>query len=55
MTHRPANSTPHVGAAAIQNEAANEMKHEIKMVPRRPNQLLSGALEDQDGYDEKID
>jgi hypothetical protein len=35
-THRPARSTPQVGAAAIQKEAAKEMKHEIKMVPRRP-------------------
>jgi hypothetical protein len=36
-----------LSAAAIQNEAAKEMKQEIKIVPRRPKYLLSGALVQQ--------
>lgn len=31
-------------AAAIQNPVANEMKHEMKMVPRRPKYLFKGAF-----------
>lgn len=32
-------------AAAIQIPVMNEMIHEMKMVPRRPKYLLSGALD----------
>jgi hypothetical protein len=31
-------------AAAIQNPVTNEMKHEMKMVPRRPKRLFRGAF-----------
>jgi hypothetical protein len=37
----------YLSAAAIQNPVTKEMKHEIKMVPRRPNILLRGAFVQQ--------
>lgn len=40
-------NTTYVLAAAIQKEEANEMIHEIKIVPLRPNNLFNGALVQQ--------
>lgn len=37
----------HLSAAAIQNPVAKEIKHDIKMVPRRPKSLLRGAFVQQ--------
>lgn len=37
----------HESATAIQIPVTNEMKHEMKMVPRRPKNLFRGALVQQ--------
>lgn len=41
---RPSNKFHQVCAAAIQNDEAKEIKQEMKMHPRRPNQRFRGAV-----------